>query len=327
MTRATMARARAGRNGRKRRLMVILAIVGGTGLLALLSAPVWAPRVGLALPLPPPVGKRVQLSNGHHVNVFDEGRGTPVVLVHGLPGSAHDWHPLQEQMVGSGFRVIRYDRVGYGHSSRRTASESHGIASNAADLLQLLSALRLSAPIVIGWSYGGAVAQHAAEQRSSEIGGLLLVATDGPASRPSPMFARLFAWTLPLRIWGIRSGFPARLGVRRMAQQAFDGAAPAWWPNHAMAVLSPDGVARTWTKEVSEFDPTAIDPTGIDVPVTLVHGTNDRFVAPAVSASLHAALRGSVLVTVDGAGHMLPNMHAALVLEELNKLAVRVHDQ
>ena len=318
-----MSQVRTARLGGKR-LMVLLAILGGTVLLALLSAPTWAPRFGLALPLPP-VGMRVRLASGHQINVFDEGIGTPVVLVHGLPGSAHDWRPLPERLIGAGFRVIRYDRIGYGHSSRRVAGESHSIGANASDLLQLLSALRLSRPIVVGWSYGGAVAQYAAIQRPSDIGGLLLVGTDGPGNLPSRTFARLFAWTLPLRVWGIRAGFPARLGVRRMARQAFQGDAPPWWPERALAVLSPEGVARTWTEEVAGFDPTGIDAARISVPVTLVHGTEDTFVSPAVSTSLHREIAASVLVTIKGGGHMLPITHTDVVVEELARLASREH--
>ena len=304
--------------------MVVIAIASGSIVLVLLSAPLWAPHLGLALPPPPPAGLRVPLANGHHINLFDEGSGPPVVLVHGLPGSAHDWRPLPEQLVSAGFRVIRYDRVGYGHSSRRRAGESHGIDANAAELLQLLAALRLDRPLVIGWSYGGAVAQYAAMQGSSSMAGLMLVAADGPGNRPSRAFATLFASTHPLRAWAIAAGFPARFGVARLGPQAFQGTVPAWWPEHAVTVISPAGVGRTWTREVSDFDPTAIRPAGIRVPVTLIHGSKDTTVPPAVAEALHREIQSSVLVPVIGGGHMLPNTHAPVIVDELSKLIARI---
>ena len=82
------------------------------GVLVLLLAPFWSPLVGLGpRPLPPP-GRFVSVG-GYRINVIDEGRGAPVVLVHGLPGSAYDWSPLPQRLLAAGFRVIRYDRVGY----------------------------------------------------------------------------------------------------------------------------------------------------------------------------------------------------------------------
>lgn len=300
--------------------MIAIAVVA-SGVVVLAAAPFWAPHLGLGLPLPPPPGVRVHLPGGHHVNVYDEGRGRPVVLVHGLPGSAHFWTPLPEQLVRAGFRVIRYDRVGYGRSSRRTGHEPHTIESNATELIGLLAARQLRNPVVIGWSYGGAVAQVAAAMAPSEIGALLLLGSDGPASQPSPAFRTWFEWTLPLRHWGIRSGFPAALGVRLHARQAFHGQAPARWTDDALSVVSPEGVARTWTKESIEFDARAFRSQDIAVPVAILHGTHDTSVTLQTAHDLHRRIAGSTLVTLAGAGHMLPNTHAGVIVEELQRLA------
>ena len=150
--------------GHWRRMAQVLGLILLSVVIVLATAPLWAPRVGLGLPLPPPPGTVVPIPGGHRLNVIDEGSGPSVVLVHGLPGSAHDWRPLPEQLIAAGFRVIRYDRVGYGHSSRRRAGESHAIDSNATDVLQLIAALQLDAPVLVGWSYGGAVAQRASAE-------------------------------------------------------------------------------------------------------------------------------------------------------------------
>jgi non-heme chloroperoxidase len=309
----------------KARTTRLFAIVGAVALLSLLIAPIWSPSLRFGLPSPPGPGTRVPLPSGHFVNVFDEGAGRPVVLVHGMPGSAHDWRPLPAQLVSAGFRVIRYDRVGYGHSSRRAVGESHSVESNVRDLLDLVTVLRLEAPLVVGWSYGGAVAQQAARQRPSAVAALLLIASDGPTSRPSRLFATVFDWTLPLRRWAIKAGFPVRVGVRRMAHQAFKEGAPAWWPAHAMTVVSPDGVARTWTKEVTDFDPAALGGPAISVPVTIMHGSADTFVRPHVSEALHGHIQGSTLIAVPGAGHMLPNTHAPLIVKAVAELASARH--
>ena len=109
------------------------ALVAVGVLVVLASAPLWVSHVGLGAPPPLPPGARVRITGGHTVNVFDEGRGPAVVLIHGLPGSAHDWQPLPQHLVEAGYRVIRYDRVGYGRSTRRMEGEPHTIDANATD--------------------------------------------------------------------------------------------------------------------------------------------------------------------------------------------------
>jgi pimeloyl-ACP methyl ester carboxylesterase len=304
----------------RRAILRTVALVALGGLAVLATAPLWAPHTWLTLPAPLPPGTAVRIRGGHHVNVFDEGQGTPIVLVHGLPGSAHDWRPLPEQLVEAGFRVIRYDRIGYGHSSRRGPDDPHSVESNASDLLALIDALELTKPVLVGWSYGGAVAQIAASRAGTDIAAVLLVGSDGPAGQSPGWFRTLFAATLPLRQWGIRSGFPARIGVLRMARQSFGNSVPPWWTDHALSVISPEGVARTWTREVSEFDSGLLRPEGISVPVTILHGSEDTNVAPQVAEALHRSIPGSTLRWVTGAGHMLPNTHAGEVVEELRKL-------
>jgi non-heme chloroperoxidase len=293
-------------------------------LLLLLAAPLWAPRFGLGLPEPPPPGRLVPIESGQVLNVFDEGTGPPVVLVHGLPGSAHDWRPLLEQLLAAGFRVIRYDRAGYGHSSPRLPGQSHGIAANGVDLIRLIARLGLTKPVLVGWSYGGAVAQSAASQAPDTVGGLLLTGADGPASPGFGAFAAVFEATEPIRRWGVASGFPARLGVWRMGRQAFGASLPSWWTEHALRTVASPGVVHAWTMEVRDFNPSTILAERITAPVRLVHGTEDKFVPPAVSESFHDRFPASELVLVPGAGHMLPNTHAALIVEELGKLRKRL---
>src|SRR5688572_2397010 len=292
-------------------------------LVVAIAAPFWARTVGLGLPDLPPPGALVTIAGGHRLNVFDHGNGQPVVLVHGLPGSAHDWRPLPDQLAAARFRVIRYDRTGYGHSTSRPPEDSHSVTANAADLLGLIAALDLDRPILVGWSYGGGVALSAADQAPSRVGALLLVGSDGPAGPSFGWFATFFVLTQPLRSWGIASGIPVRFGIASMGRRAFQQSVPAWWPAHALSVIASSKAQRTWTREVRDFDPDSIRVEGIRVPVTLVHGTSDAFVPPSVAAASHRQIAGSVLVRIEGGGHMLPNTHTDRILDEVRALAVR----
>jgi pimeloyl-ACP methyl ester carboxylesterase len=292
-------------------------------LVVAVTAPLWVRAVGLGLPDLPSPGTLVTIAGGHRLNVFDEGRGQPVVLVHGLPGSAHDWRPLPDQLVAAGFRVIRYDRTGYGHSSSRPLDDSHSVAANGADLLGLITALSLDRPILVGWSYGGGVSLSAAAQAPSQVAALLLVGSDGPATPPFGRFGTFFLLTEPIRRWGVASGIPVRLGIASMGRLAFRQAVPAWWPAHALSVVAPPKAQRTWTREVRDFDPASIPADRISLPVTVVHGTADAFVLPEVATALHRQIPGSVLVLIDGGGHMLPNTHTERMVAETTALAAR----
>src|SRR5678816_2391268 len=88
-------------------------------LIVVIVMPFVAGPLGLGAAPLPPAGTAVTLPGGYRVNVLDEGTGPAVLLIHGLPGSAYDWEPLPTLLQAAGCRVIRYDRVGYGHSDRR----------------------------------------------------------------------------------------------------------------------------------------------------------------------------------------------------------------
>lgn len=66
----------------------------------------------LPAPKPPAPGKIVTLPDGTKINTFTQGEGKPIVLIHGLPGSVHDWPELVGELVARGFQVTWYDRVG-----------------------------------------------------------------------------------------------------------------------------------------------------------------------------------------------------------------------
>ena len=96
--------------------------------------PIVAGPLGLgAAPLPAP-GTPVTIPGGYRLNVLDQGTGPAVLLVHGLPGSAYDWEPLSDLLRAAGCRVIRYDRVGYGHSDRRRDDGEHRVDVNGIEL-------------------------------------------------------------------------------------------------------------------------------------------------------------------------------------------------
>ena len=92
----------------------------------------------------------------------DHGAGQPVVLIHGFPLDGHSWERQSAALLDAGYRVITYDRRGFGRSSKT------GIGYNydtfAADLDKLLKKLALKNVALVGFSMGsGEVSQLRAQ--------------------------------------------------------------------------------------------------------------------------------------------------------------------
>jgi non-heme chloroperoxidase len=88
-----------------------------------------------------------------HIYYEDHGQGAPVVLIHGWPLSNVMWEYQLDDLVSAGFRVIVYDRRGFGMSSR--PDEGYDYDTLAEDLKALLDELDLQNVTLVGFSMGG----------------------------------------------------------------------------------------------------------------------------------------------------------------------------
>ena len=300
---------------------VCLALAAGVLILAL--APYWAPLLKVGPPPPPPPGEQVSIG-GAHLNVFIEGKGPDVILIHGRPGTAYDWLPLPEQLVAAGYRVTRYDRIGYGHSSRRPVGGAYDFEVNAEELLMLLNALSIERAILVGWSYGGGVAQVAARLAPERVAGLLLVASVGVRwdheEGETDWGERILQITEPVQRWGLEAGFAAGPGLRRTGEIFFSGPAPPWWQHHMHATLVLPGAVHTWVEEGRQMRRDQLQPEHITVRTTILRGSADSTGGFEVAEDLQRRIPNAKLVRVEAGSHMLPNTHAELVVEEVAAL-------
>jgi len=291
-------------------------------LLALLAAvvlpPLWFRLFREPAPELPPAGRRVALASGVGVNVVEEGEGPPVVLVHGHPGSAYDWRLLAPVLAARGLRAIAYDRVGYGRSDPRR-DDDYTFEANARELVELLAALELDDATVVGWSYGGGTSIVAAQRDASRIGRLVLVGSVGPGERigPPPLATLLFS--APVLAW-VGAVPPVSARVRgAMSANAFSGQPqPDWWPPGLDANLGRAATRHTMLEEGVAYDRQAVpDPTGLALPILVIHGDDDRLVPVAVGRELARRAPNARLVLVPGGSHMLPVTHPELLTDEI----------
>jgi 2-hydroxymuconate-semialdehyde hydrolase len=268
----------------------------------------------------PPPGRLIEIAGGRRVNVVDAGSGPPIVLVHGQPGSAYDWRPLPARLART-HRVIRYDRIGYGHSDRRAADEEFSIEANALELLAVLDALGIKTATLVGWSYGGGVVVQAALLEPRRIRRLVLIGSVGPAYRADEpgWLDRILSSKLARR-WSLAAGFPARAAVWLESVEAFSSseAMPEWWVEQALAMDSLPGAMDSYLGEERDLRLDGLRPEEIRVRVLIIHGENDRVVPTAVGEDLHRRFPRSSLLVVNDGSHMLPITHADLLATRID---------
>ena len=97
----------------------------------------------------------VGIENQAPIEIYyeDHGTGKPVVLIHGWPLSGRSWEYQVPALVEAGYRVITYDRRGFGKSSQPW--EGYEYDTFTSDLHQLLEQLELQNVTLVGFSMGG----------------------------------------------------------------------------------------------------------------------------------------------------------------------------
>ena len=299
-----------------------LLILGVALLLLVAIPPAWNVLFPPVLPDLPAPGGSVTVREGAAVNTLDVGAGQPVVLVHGLPGSAYDWRHLTPELVDAGFRVVAYDRLGYGHSDMRPG-DTHTIQDNAADLLALLNNLRLENAIVVGWSYGGVAVMQAAADDPSHMAGMVLIGTGGPTSAhdepPTPGLAARVFYSTPFSAW--RSAVPSvsRTLMVVLSDAAFSGGPqPSWWLDGLQANFKRWETLLTYRAEMfAEINPDKMVFGDFQLPTLIVHAEDDRLAPVEIARYLSTVIADVKYIEVPAASHMLPVTHATLLTEEI----------
>ena len=267
----------------------------------------------------------VGTENSTDIEIYyeDHGSGQPVVLIHGYPLDGSSWEKQTVALLEAGYRVITYDRRGFGKSSKPTAGYDYG--TFAADLNTLLTGLELNNVVLVGFSMGtGEVARYlstygsARVARAAFLGSLepfLLKTDDNPGGVPQEVFDGLTDAVTADRYAFFTEFFKnfyntdTFLGTPRLSQEAVN----ASWNLAAAAGATASVAAQpTWLTDFRGDIPR------IDVPALIVHGTADNILPIDSTGRLFAkALPSADYVEIDGAPHGLLWTHAAEVNEAL----------
>jgi non-heme chloroperoxidase len=246
-----------------------------------------------------------------------------IVFHHGWPLSADDWDSQMLFFLGEGYRVIAHDRRGHGRSSQTDTGNE--MDTYAADVAELAAALDLKNAVHVGHSTGGGeVAHYVARAEPGRVAKAVLIGAVPPVmvkSEKNP-------GGLPIEVF---DGFRAALAANRAQFYVDVPAGPFYGFNREGAKVS-QGVIDNWwrqgmmggakahydcIKAFSETDFTE-DLRKIEVPVLVMHGTDDQIVPYADSAPLSVKLlKNGTLKSYDGLPHGMCTTHAEVINPDL----------
>ena len=263
----------------------------------------------------PHVKARTDAHDQVELHYEDHGTGKPVVLIHGWPLSGRSWEAQVPALVEAGYRVVTYDRRGFGGSSQ--PFEGYDYDTFADDLDAVLTGLDLREATLVGFSMGGGeVVRYIARHGTDRVARAVLAAAVPPylfKSDDNPD-GGLDDATIDAFETGVRTD---RIAFLDEFTKNFFAAGdrtdlvsePFRLYNRDIAAFaSPKGTLDC----IAAFGRTDFrgDLEKVDVPTLVIHGDSDAIVPFEVSGKRSAeVIEGSTLVVVEGGPHGLNATH------------------
>ncbi|KQM65073.1 arylesterase [Sphingomonas sp. Leaf17] len=253
----------------------------------------------------------IKTRDGTEIYVKDWGQGRPVILTHGWPLSADSWDPQAMALADAGFRVIAYDRRGFGRSSQPFTGYDYDTLTD--DLADVMQETRVTGDAALfGFSMGGGeVARYMSRYDGkgviaagliSSVVPFMLKTEDNPDGVPEDQLASIGEGIKKDRPAFMRTFMKQFFGVGMISSPVSDEMVDWAWRLAMQAGLKPT-LACAESFGHTDFRP---DLPAFRVPTLVVHGTGDKTVP--IAATGHKAaegIAGAQLVEYDGAPHGL----------------------
>lgn len=258
----------------------------------------------------------IETRDGTEIYVKDWGNeGRPVILIHGWPLSADSWDDQSLALANAGYRVLAYDRRGFGRSDQ--SWEGYDYDTFADDLADVIEAAEIeSDAAIIGFSMGGGevaryMSRHGgkAVSQAALIGSVvpyMLKTADNPEGVDQSVFDQIAAGINQDRPDFFRSFFKDFFGVGVISHPVSQAVLDWAWQLSMQAGLRPT-LAAAEAFASTDFRP---DLASFKVPTLIIHGTSDATVP--IDATARAAaesIPNARLIEYDGAPHGLFATH------------------
>ena len=243
------------------------------------------------------------------------GNGRPVVLIHGWPLSAESWKAQVPVLKDAGYRVVAYDRRGFGRSDK--PADGYEYDTLADDLAGVIDDLKLQDVTLVGFSMGGGeVARYIARHGQQRLHSVVFAAAvppyllqtpdnpDGPLTQAKADEMRQGLESDRAAFFdGFTTGFFSANGVLKVSEkQRQEAIALCEQSDQTAALGCMNAFATTDFRE---------DLKKVTVPTLVLHGDSDGTVPYAGSGKrTHAAIAGSEAVVLKDAPHGCNASHA-----------------
>lgn len=239
------------------------------------------------------------LINGISIDYRDEGRGSPVVLIHAFPMNQAMWDD-QILALSPICRVITLDLRGFGRSD--VPSGPYWMALMASDVRSLMSRLGIKRAVLVGLSMGGYVAMSFYRNFPDAVSGLVLADTRAAADNPEAR-ERRFKSAERAESEGTQSIVDEMVQVL-LSQTAIDTRPDVVGRVREIALQNrPGGLAAAQQGMAARPDSTGVLATAA-CPALVIVGSDDRLSTPEETARWQGRMPNTSLAIVEGAGHL-----------------------
>ncbi|MBE9240563.1 alpha/beta fold hydrolase [Synechocystis salina] len=245
----------------------------------------------------------------------DLGAGQPIVLIHGFPLNSHSWEKQVLMLLNAGYRVITYDRRGFGASSQ--PSLGYDYDTFAADLNTLMTKLDLHNAVLVGFSMGtGEVTRYLGNYGSKRVQKAVLMApvppfllktADNPEGVDQSVFDGIMKAIVKDRPAYFSEFFREFFNVDvLLGERISNYAIQACW--NVAAGASAKGTLDCVPSWLTDFRD---DLPRIGIPTLIIHGDADRILPlGSTAARLPKLIKNSQLEIIPGGPHAINWTHA-----------------
>jgi non-heme chloroperoxidase len=246
---------------------------------------------------------RIPGGGGTELYVEETGPvGAPsVVFIHGLSQCGMAWDSQLRSDLADQFRLVTLDLRGHGRSAR--PPDGYGDSDQwADDVNAVIAELDLERPILCGWSYGGIViGDYLRSYGADALGGVILVAATSRMGESAmrflgPDFAGCLPGLLANDVNESMSAVGSFVRLCREDSAGFD----EFYRVVGYTAMVPPGVRKALLSRTIDHDEIY---AGLDLPVLIVHGLEDRIILPAMSEHLAALIPNATTSYYQGIGH------------------------
>jgi pimeloyl-ACP methyl ester carboxylesterase len=242
--------------------------------------------------------------DGMSVHYRDEGRGAPVVLLHGTGSSLHTWDAWTAALLASGRRVVRFDLPGFGLTGPHPHSD-YRITAYVEFVDHMLTRLGIDRFALGGNSLGGDIAWRYATAHPTRVSALVLVDAAGhPIGGSRPLAFRI--GRMPV-VRTLMAHLDPRWLVARTVRQSYGDPArvtPALVERYRELLLRAGNRAAFGARTAVAYEDHTAELAALKLPVLIVWGARDRLIPVENAHKFAAEIAGAELRIYDELGHV-----------------------